>query len=221
MGAKTWMLVYADSSAREALQASPQLDRVATARLAAALFPGEQLTPLDDGDLNFTNPPDNEICIGCFPGVSIVAAKEFALDYPSRLPARFLAAGRGKTITLHAMHSVVDWFGYAQWVNGHLLRALSLSPDDGILEDTGQRMPFEEPYWAGEHPLELEPDEKPYPLAFHPLDLAEAALEALFGYTLEGPPSDTVVDPDTIRLARYKRQRWRGYLTRLLGTRGR
>jgi hypothetical protein len=221
MGAKTCMLVYADTSAREALKASPQLDREATARLAAALFPREQLVPLRDGGLCFTNPPDDEISIGCFAGVSVVAAKEFGLEYPSRLPARFLKAGRGKVVTLHAMHSVVDWFGYAQWVNGKLVRALSLSTDSGIVEDRGTRMPFEEPYWAGEHPQELDPDEEPYPLAFHPLELAEAALAALFGYALEGPPRDTVVDPETVPLARYKRQPARGYLERLFGARWR
>ena len=51
MGAKTWMLVYADGSAREALLARPTLDRDATARFAATLFPGEKLEPLEDGDL--------------------------------------------------------------------------------------------------------------------------------------------------------------------------
>ena len=39
MGAKTWMLVYADSSAREALRTKPQLDRQSTQRLATALSP--------------------------------------------------------------------------------------------------------------------------------------------------------------------------------------
>jgi hypothetical protein len=33
MGAKTWMLVYADTNAREALKAHPQLDRDATLQL--------------------------------------------------------------------------------------------------------------------------------------------------------------------------------------------
>jgi hypothetical protein len=50
------------------------------------------------------------------------------------------------------MHSVVDWFAYAIWANGKLLRSLSLSPVSGILENIGQRLPFEEPYWSGEHP---------------------------------------------------------------------
>ena len=82
------MLVYADGSAREALHRRPPLDRDATGALVAALFPDEKLTPLDDGDLSFTCPPDNEICAGCFNGVSVIAASEFGGDHPSRLPAR-------------------------------------------------------------------------------------------------------------------------------------
>src|SRR6478609_4029249 len=76
-GCKTWMLVYADSIACNALQARPRLDRAATARLAKGLFPGEKLAPLEDGDLLDTCPPDDELYIGSFPGVAIVGAKEF------------------------------------------------------------------------------------------------------------------------------------------------
>jgi hypothetical protein len=137
MGAKTWMIVYADLNAREAIEVRPQLDRDATRKLAGALFPGEKLEPLGDGDLSYTCPPDDELHIGCFAGVSVVAAKEFGIDYPSKLPESFIAAGSSGTIYLHAMHSVVDWFAYAQWVNGKLRRSLSLSPDSGILENIG------------------------------------------------------------------------------------
>jgi hypothetical protein len=206
MGAKTWMLVYADSNAREALGAKPQLDREATQRLAGTLFPGEKLKPAGEGDLSYTCPPDSELHIGCFPGVSVIAAKEFGIDYPSRLPQRFIAAGGSGTITLHAMHSVVDWFAYAQWSNGKLLRSLSLSPDSGIMEDIGQRLPFEEPYWSGKHPA-VEGDEDAYPFPFHPLDLGEAALGELFGYQLEGPIGASLFEPESIPLVRYQRSR--------------
>ncbi len=207
MGAKTWMLVYADSNAREALGAKPQLERAATQRLAGTLFPGEKLEPAGDGDLSDTCPPDNELHIGCFPGVSVIAAKEFGIDYPSRLPQRFLAAGGSGTITLHAMHSVVDWFAYAQWSNGKLLRSLSLSPDSGIMEDIGQRLPFEEPYWSGKYPAVAGDEEDAYPFPFHPLDLGEAALRELFGYQLEGYIDASLLEPESIPLVRYQRSR--------------
>jgi len=208
MGAKTWMLVLADADAREALAARPQLDREATQTLAHALFPDEQFEPIGDGDLSCTCPPNKELHIGCFPGVSIVAAKEFGIDYPSKLPQRFIAAGGGGTVTLHAMHSVVDWFAYAVWTNGRLRRSLSLSPDSGVMEDIGPRWPFEEPYWSGARPA-VDPDDEQdaYPLPFHPLDLGEEALKALFGYQLEGAIDPPLIEPESIPLARYKRIR--------------
>jgi hypothetical protein len=208
MGAKTWMLVLADSNAREALAAKPPLDREATAKLAATLFPGKKLEVVGDGDLSCTCPPGNELHIGCFSGVSIVAAKEFGIDYPSKLPQRFIAAGGNGVVTLHAMHSVVDWFAYAIWTNGKLVRSLSLSPDSGIMEDIGQRLPFEEPFWSGEHPAVDSDEEKDaYPFPFHPLELGEETLKDRFGYQLEGFIDPSLLEPESIPLVRYKRSR--------------
>jgi hypothetical protein len=206
VGAKTWMLVYADVDACEALKAKPALDREATLALANNLFPNETLTPADDGSLEYTCPPDNELHAGAFAGVSILAAKEFGIDYPSKLHRRFLTAGSYRKIYLHAMHSAVEWFAFGQWEDGELLRSLSLSPDSGILEDTGQRPPFEEPYWSGRHPaVKDEGDEYPYP--FHPLELGEAALKEFFGYQLEGYIDPALLKPESIPLIRYKRTR--------------
>lgn len=207
MGAKSWMLVYADGNARDALKRKPPLDREATAKLASTLFPGEKLKPLGDGDLSNTCPPGNELCIGCFPGVSILAAHEFGNDFPSKLLPRFITAAPSPTIYLHAMHSVVDWFAYAQWTDGRLIRSLSLSPDSGVIEDIGPRLPFEEPYWAGRHPAVDDEEQDTYPLPFHPLDLGEAALVELFGYQLEGMIDRTLLEPETIPLVRYQRAR--------------
>lgn len=211
MGAKTWMLVYADASARAALEAHPELDREATFQLATILFPREKLELLGDGDLSYTSPPDDELHIGCFAGVSVIAAKEFGIDYPSALPHAFIAAGGSGKVYLHAMHSVVDWFAFALWSNGTLIRSLSLSPDSGILEDIGQRLPFEEPYWSGQHPAVDDEEEEAYPFVFHPLELGEAALQELFAYHLEGPIAPGL-QPESIPLIRYKRSRsgwWR------------
>ncbi|PPC90707.1 MAG: hypothetical protein CTY34_06860 [Methylobacter sp.] len=206
MGAKTWMLVFSDSNARDALGAKPSLDREATQKLADTLFPGEKLKPIGDGDLSYTCPPYDEIHIGCFPGVSVVAAKEFGIDYPSKLHQRFIAAGGNGTVTLHAMHSVVDWFAYATWANGKLVRSLSLSPDSGIMEDIGQHLPFEEPYWSGAHPA-VDDEEDAYPFPFHPLELGEATLKEQFGYQLEGYIDASLLEPESIPLVRYKRSR--------------
>ena len=210
MGAKTWMLVYAAGDPSAALRVKPPLDDDATLRLAATLFPDEKLQEVGAGNLSSTHPPDDEIYIGCFPEVAVVAAREFGKDYPSKLLPRFLEAAPFPRTYLHAMHSVVDWFAYAHWSDGTLVRALSLSPDSGVLEDIGRRLPFEDPYWSGLHPA-VDPgeDADEYPFPFHPLDLGEAALRSLFGYSLEGPIDPTALEPESIALLRLKRSRFR------------
>jgi Family of unknown function (DUF6928) len=209
VGAKTWMLVYADVKVEESLRDNPRLDRSATLELATNLFPKDQLEPIGDGDLSYTCPPDDELHMGCFPGVSILAAKEFGIDYPSKLPVSFLSHGDSRTTYLHAMHSVVDWFAFAQWINGRLVRSLSLSPDSGILEDIGQRLPFEEPFWSGQNPVTTDDEEDDYPLPFHPLEMGEAALKEFFGYQLEGFIDPALLQPESIPLLKYKRKRSR------------
>ena len=210
MGAKTWMLVYANGDPRVALRNTPSLDVDASIRLATALFPRERLEQIGRSNLSYTCPPDDEIHIGHFGDVAVVAAKEFGLDRPSRLGQRFFAQEPFADAYLHAMHSVVDWFAFAQWKGGRLVRSLSLSPDDGVIEDFGSTLSFEEPYWSGEHPA-LEPDEDPtsYPFSFHPLELGEAALRAMFGYQLEGMIDHSLLEPESIELVRLKRSRSR------------
>ena len=206
MGAKTWMLVYSTENAKEVLKRVPVLDRDGTVTLVNQLFPSEKLVPLEDGDLYFTCPPEDEIVAGCFPGLVIVAAEEFGIDYPSQLPPKFLQAFAGGTLYLHAMHSGVDWFAFAVWVNAKLQRSLSLSPDSGILEDFGPRLPFEAPYWAGDHPaIDPSEDDADYPFVFHPLELGERALQEFFGYQLEGLIDATQIQPDQIPLMRFER----------------
>ncbi len=212
MGAKTWMLIYSSGNPSEILKSNPVLDRDATVAFAKKLFPSDKLEPLDDGNLSYTCPPDNELVVGCFSGLSIIAAKEFGIDYPSKLPASFIESALGHSVYLHAMHSAVDWFAYAIWKNGKLQRSLSLSPDSGVLEDIGARPPFEEPYWAGQHPaVDAEEEASEYPFAFHPLDLGEAVLLEFFGYQLEGVVDPSHLEPEEVQLMRFKRSRswWR------------
>ena len=206
MGAKTWMLVYSDGSAKAALGNSPVLDREASAELGKRLFPSDKLESLNDATLSFTCPPDNELVVGCVSGISILAAKEFGIDRPSQLPAIFTSQAPMGTTYLHAMHSAVDWFAFAVWENGILRRSLSLSPDSGIVEDIGERFSFEVPFWAGERPA-VDPDveEDEYPFPFHPLELGEAALAEFFGYQLEGIVNPSLIEPEQVPLLRFKR----------------
>lgn len=207
MGAKTCMLVYADGNVGELLKNNPPLDHEASLALVKKLFPSEKLQPIEDGNLAFTSPPDDEIRVGCFPGVSIIAAAEFAIE-PSQLASNFLAEGSGKTVYLHVMHSVVDLLVFGVWTNGKLTRSLGLSPESGIMEDIGPRLPFEQPYWTGERPLVMDDEDFEYPFPFHTLEMGETALLEFFGYQLEGTSydeNDPLFDPETIPLLSFKR----------------
>ena len=123
------------------------------------------------------------------------------MDYlPSEFPARYLDAAAGRRVILHSMHSISDTFGYAIWENGSLVRSLYVSPDTGIAENIGDPLPFEAPYWAGEHPVG-----DGYPLPFHPLTLGgDTALRALFGFTLEGRPQPADIDAESVKLAGFQ-----------------
>lgn len=212
MGAKTCLLGFSNGDLARELSALPPLDRAASAALAAALFPDDQLEPLPDGTLHHTYPLDGEVLVSRFGASGIAIATDFTVDQPSQLPEAFLrAAGGARTIWLHAMHSVTDWLAFAVWQDGKLVRSLSVAPDSGILEDLGERLPFELPFWRGDHPADdpedLDAGEEPYPLPFHPLELGEVALREFFGFELEGFIAGERFDPHEVALLRFKRKR--------------
>ena len=211
MGAKTTMLVATSTNAKSVFASYPTLDREGAAALLGDYFPGKKFVAASDGNLWDTYPAKDEVYVGHFPGVAVVAADEFGIDYPSRLPSHFIRTAGAQTVYLHAMHSVVDFFAYGIWHNGELVRSLSLAPDHGIMEEIGDRPAFELPYWAGKHPVDdpedlADPEYEPYPFPFHPLDLGEAALREFFGYQIEGFVDSSLVDASRIPLLRFKRK---------------
>jgi len=203
MGAKTWMLVTSNGHAAEILSTRPALDRDAALAYAQSLFPNESHTQLEDGDLYYTNPPDDQLFVGSYGGVNVIAASEFGIDYPSTLPSNFIP--KSGIATLHAMHSVVDWFAFAHWTDGTLLRSLSLSPDHGVMEDIGRKLDFELPYWNGAFPAVDDEAEEDYPFPFHPLELGEATLLNFFGYQIEGSADQNLIEPEHFPLIQLSR----------------
>lgn len=227
MGASVALIMYmADGVRGLPVGLSPDPD--ATQRLLAPLFPGRRLGPAGElslGDASLL-PPDGRVYAGSFPGAEIVCAGALAdFDRAAEIPPRFLTAGRGRRTHLLRMLSSVDFASFAVWADGLPVRALSLDPDNGVLEDVGPRLPFEEPFWAGQHPVDddpedldadLEPDDdlelddgmgadpEGYPFPFHPLELGEEALRALFGFVLEGAPGDDDFDPFELPLLAYQ-----------------
>ncbi|MER5951294.1 hypothetical protein ABT127_35195 [Streptomyces sp. NPDC001904] len=204
MGAKTGLLVYADGDAAELLRRVGSADREATAAMVRRLCPGRVVGECAGSSLGEgVYPLTGTAYAASWPGVDVIADRRVMIDAPSRLPDHLVSASAGRRLVLHAMHSVVDWLAFAVWEDGRLVRSLSLSPDSGIIENIGEPLPFERPYWAGDHPVTLDPDDDGddrYPLPFHPLDLGEEALRALCGFIQEGTPRPDDVDADAIAL---------------------
>ncbi|KZN39328.1 hypothetical protein N480_00435 [Pseudoalteromonas luteoviolacea S2607] len=159
--------------------------------------------------MSFTNLEEDEIYAGYYNGVLVIAATEFGIDYPTKIPERFITTKFGSTIQLHAMHSASGWFAFAVWENKQIKRALSLSPDSGILEDVGEQYDFEKPYWEGKHPA-IDPEDQDeggeeYSFSFHPLELGEKALNCMYGYQLEGCIDDRLFEAEEVPLLRFRR----------------
>ena len=201
MGAKTALLAYSAKDSVESLRQARDFDPEATRALVAATHPAWEGAASSQGNLfDDCYPPEGTVYAGSFPGIDILCDRD-VMDYqPSEFPARYLDAAAGRRVILHAMHSVTDTFAYAIWDNGSLVRSLCLSPDDGIVENIGDPLPFEAPYWAREHPAG-----ERYPLAFHPLELGgDAALRALFGFILEGKRQPTDIDAGSVKLVGFQ-----------------
>ena len=208
MGAKTGLIAYSEGDLISHLRATTQPDQVRTEALVELAHPGWARTPVERNTLlDGSYPPENIVYATSMPGVDLICSRELMLDYPSRLPTSLVAASNGRRLVHHAMHSVVDWLAFAVWENGRLVRSLSLSPDEGIMENIGKPFPFELPYWAGQHPVKIAPgwpNQEPYALPFHPLEMGEDALQALFGFTLEGMPDPDAIDADAVELLGFQ-----------------
>ncbi|MFH8928992.1 DUF6928 family protein [Streptomyces pristinaespiralis] len=205
MGAKTGLIVYADGDVPDLLRHVGTADREGTSAMMRRLNPGCDIEECEGSDLyEGVYPSDGTAYAASWPGVEIVCDRRVMIDAPSKLPEHLVAASAGRRLVLHAMHSVVDWLAFAVWEDGRLVRSLSVSPDHGIIENIGEPLPFELPYWAGRRPADVVPwpgeEEEPYALPFHPLELAEDALRALCGFIQEGLPEPDDVEAESIEL---------------------
>ncbi|MFC1410839.1 hypothetical protein ACEZCY_16025 [Streptacidiphilus sp. N1-12] len=208
MGAKTALLAYMDAEGPSALRPTVAADRERTEALVRRLYPGWEIADAAACELGeATYPPEGTAYVGSFPGMDIVCDRHWMGDFPTRLAQYLIDASAGRRMVVHWMHSVVDFFAFAVWEDGRLVRSLSLSPDNGIVEDIGERFPFEAPYWAGEHPVKRIPGwpvQGPYPLPFHPLELGEEALRTFFGFVLEGRPVPADIDASAVELRGFR-----------------
>lgn len=200
MGVKFWFIVYSDGDARDHLKTLPKPDVAASKALAEELFGREMV---DQGTTSFesSDPRGKDILVGVYPGVTIIAAEAFGIDALSTTDVRFLNYGSDRRVTIHAQHSVVDWTAFAWWEQGSLKRAFSASPDSGIIEDIGERLPFEDAFWTPSE--EIYDSEAEFPFG-HPLELGEDALLHFLGTQYEGHPDNWDWDFCELTIAAFK-----------------
>ncbi|WP_213454624.1 DUF6928 family protein [Rhizomonospora bruguierae] len=198
MGAKTALLAFADGDLVPALRGATACDPAEAEDLVRRVHPESEVTRAE-GDTLFERPypPDGITYATVLAGAELLCDRRLVLDRPSKLPEHPRAAGAGRRIIMHGMHSMVDWVCFAVWEDGKLIRSLSLSTDGGIEENIGEPYDFELPLWAGQNP-------DPYRLPFHPLELGERALRALFGFVVEGRRDPGDIDAEAVSLHGFR-----------------
>lgn len=202
MGAKAGLVYLGEGLPVDALKTGFEPDLERSAELADTVL-GGPVAPAGTRALGEQGvwPEKGTICAAACDGYALIGYSEICPDRPSEIGAWIKAVSPSGSAHGVFMHSVVDFGAFAVWERGELRRAVSLLPDGGILENSGDRYEFEAPFWAGHRGLDDYPD---YPLPFHPLDFAEEALLEFFGFCIEGPTSRFTIDPEAMELPAFR-----------------
>lgn len=200
VGFNVALLAYGGSSAHLDLS-RPDMRHSRPESVVRSLFPRTEY--ISDGPVTLEQggfPLRGRLNVGSFEAGTLIATRDAALFNPTKLHRRYLKFASSRTVVLITQQSVYDMFAYARWVDGTLVRSISVNPVGKVWENVGDPEPFEVPYWRGEHPV---PDD--YPLPFHPLDLSDAALRSVLGLHYEGPYSPGLLSPETVIMHAYRR----------------
>lgn len=157
MGAKTEMLAFAAGDIADVLHRPGVSDPAAAEELVRRLAPGWQVEPAEGESLaEATYPPEDTVYGLSIPGLDLVCGLGYLRRSGSSLPEHVLEEGVGRRIVVHRMHSGVDGCEFALWSEGVLVRAIGIDGVNGVVEDIGDPLPFEAPFWSGRHPHEPE-----------------------------------------------------------------
>jgi hypothetical protein len=181
----------------------PTPDEAASKALAEELFGCEMVTQ-ESTTFENADPRGKSVLVGVYPSVTLVAANALAIDVPSEIDPQFIKHGQAGRMTLHAQHSVSDWTAFAWWEEGALKRSLSVAPDNGIIEDIGEKLSFEATFWSPSE--QIYPPEANFPYG-HPLELGELALVHFIGTQYEGYAEDWLWDTFDLRICAFKKGR--------------
>src|SRR5690348_3981402 len=106
MGAKTALLAFSDGDVRPALLGATRSDRAEVEELVRQVHPGYLVTAAGDGTLSDgLYPPDDITYAAVLAGAELFCDRRLVLDRPSELPEHLCAAGAGRRIIMHGMHS--------------------------------------------------------------------------------------------------------------------
>ncbi|MGY2020607.1 DUF6928 family protein [Nocardia gipuzkoensis] len=198
---KAWSLWYVDTPDPVAvLRANHDPDPRAALALARQLHEDRDVRPIMVGTLaGCAGPENDEVYIGCFPGVTVLCSPQAARIHPTEIPellVRPLASEHTYLVSFDIEHG---WGAFAHWERGEFRRAFS-STRVNILEDEGLPLVWERPYWAGEHPVRWRAGELPDPhsLPFDPPGFADAANDEWLGFHYRGPVAPGAIVPGDI-----------------------
>ncbi|MGW4237326.1 DUF6928 family protein [Streptomyces sp. NPDC004749] len=201
MGSKAAVVVFAEAEPERAFREAVAIDHAKSKRLAETVLCTTShetgLLPLDLA----VWPDSGIVCAASLPGYEVVCSRELARHQPSELTEWISRLADGRDAYAVFMHSAEDWGAFAVWSEGHLLRSLSANPDSGVIEDVGEHLSFEVPFWEGEHSVRSEAG---YSLPFHPIDFGNEALREFFGFILEGREDESCVDPEEVDIPAFR-----------------
>ena len=163
MGFRLAVLAYFDTPALDPSQQieSPDL----RASIVKDLFPRTRYAEHDTATLLDSGfPEQGEVAIATLVGGVVIATRDAHLYNPSKLHRRYLKIATHRNVVLLTQRSFYDMFAYARWVNGVLIRSISVNPIGKVWESLGTPELFEKPFWDGQHRVSAEPGEDDYPL---------------------------------------------------------
>ncbi|SEE87956.1 MULTISPECIES: hypothetical protein [unclassified Streptomyces] len=201
MGSKAAVVVVAAGDPRQAFRRVQEIrhdkSKILAERVLGTAARATASLPLDLA----VWPDSGTVCAAYLPEFEVICSRELAQSSPSHLTEMVCEWATGRHAYGVFMDSAEDWSAFAVWSGGELVRGVSLSPGSGVIEDLGDRLPFEAPFWEGGRPVRHTPG---YALPFHPIDLGNEALKEFFGFILEGRESVGCLDPEEIEIPAFR-----------------
>lgn len=201
MGSKCSILAISEDLPRVAFNNDWSANPVASRAIAERLT-GEGLADVGEQALDSALWPNpGMIYAGSSAGADVVTWDDLRSAQPSSLTSWVAKVAPDRNAYLVIMDSTVDWAAFAVWIHGILIRSVSVSYDDGVIENLGETIPFEQDFWNGTYRGRVPVD---YPLEFPTSVLGNEALRTFFGFVLEGRWDPEAPDPEDIAVYGFR-----------------